>query len=142
MNGLTPELLQDFFTRAVKGLAAQGFERSVDDARFARGLSSCVYRGDKGRKCAIGHLIPDEVVRATMDELSSLEEILSTIGVAAPEHTDNWHWFNNLQKCHDSGITTLGVKHLLRAFAADNRLSLPPELAAEPAAELAIDGEA
>lgn len=36
------------------GLKSQNFERSVGDI-------SCLYRGHSGLKCAVGHIIPDEL---------------------------------------------------------------------------------
>jgi hypothetical protein len=46
---------QQMFNTAYHGLAAQGFERSVDAS------GGCRYRGDKGMRCAIGYLISDEI---------------------------------------------------------------------------------
>ena len=49
---------QEAFDKAVRGLASQGWERSVD----VSGLwPVCSYRGPGGRRCAIGWLISDEL---------------------------------------------------------------------------------
>ncbi len=50
---------QDMFTKVYKGLQAQSFQQSL------RG--GCVYRGVNGRKCAAGHILPDEVYRRDME---------------------------------------------------------------------------
>lgn len=56
---------QEIFDKAVAGLASQGFERSVinDDAH----IDFCAYRGDGGRRCAIGWLIPDELYSSAFE---------------------------------------------------------------------------
>jgi hypothetical protein len=51
---LTMTNKQELFEKAVNGLLAQGVP-SYDSSR------SCMYRGLNGTKCAIGHLIPDEL---------------------------------------------------------------------------------
>lgn len=51
-----PDTLTDkqaMFNAAYIGLAGQGFERS-----FVEG-EGCMYRGRDGKKCAIGHCLPD-----------------------------------------------------------------------------------
>lgn len=51
---MTPYTPQEAFDKAVAGLRAQNYERS-----FAHGM--CLYRAPGGNKCAVGHLIPDEL---------------------------------------------------------------------------------
>lgn len=46
---------QEIFDTVWHGLQGQGFEKSVGP----NGID-CLYRGPRGRKCAIGHLIPDD----------------------------------------------------------------------------------
>jgi len=45
--------LQEMFNQAYLGVIAQGGQSSD-------GLGHCMYRGPEGRKCAVGHLLPDE----------------------------------------------------------------------------------
>jgi hypothetical protein len=51
---------QRIFDYVVAMLAQQG-------GPSTEGLNLCAYRGDYNRKCAIGHLIPDEVYQPDMD---------------------------------------------------------------------------
>ncbi len=54
---------QQIFDTVVEHLAAQ-------KVRCANEKGECLYRGPKGRKCAIGCLIPDEVYEPRMERLS------------------------------------------------------------------------
>ncbi len=54
MTDIVHEQMQAAINKMYLGLQAQGWKRSVNDN------NSCRYRGYDGRKCAIGHLIPDE----------------------------------------------------------------------------------
>ena len=58
----TPLTPQQVFDAALFGIRAQKYMRSVSSV-----TDSCVYRGDHGRKCGIGHPIPDEVYNPVFD---------------------------------------------------------------------------
>lgn len=51
---------QEAFDKAYAGLSAQGFAQSSLGDR-------CKYRGPDGRRCAVGHLIPDDEYREEFD---------------------------------------------------------------------------
>ena len=53
---------QDLFDAAVRGLASQGWERSMDENDDV-----CAYRGECGRKCAIGWLIDKDDYRPEIE---------------------------------------------------------------------------
>ena len=55
---------QELFDKIVIGLDAQDWERSTKNNNHG---SDCMYRGDHGRKCAVGHIISDEEYDADMD---------------------------------------------------------------------------
>lgn len=64
---------QQAFNKAYRGLANQGFVRSTKSDGV-----QCMYRGIRGRKCAIGQLIPNGQYRPEFEnftgrELDSLE---------------------------------------------------------------------
>ena len=50
---------QEVFDKVVTALREQGC-KSMDDG-------ACVYRSKDGRKCAVGHLIPDELYHERME---------------------------------------------------------------------------
>ncbi len=55
----TPEGHQRIVDTVVRGLRSQGFQQS----KGFRGV--CALRGDDGRKCAVGWLLPDEMYAET-----------------------------------------------------------------------------
>lgn len=65
-----PETKQEVFNIVVRGLASQQWEKS----KTAYG---CAYRGEHGRKCAGGWLIPDECYTPRMEQ-RSWETLTST----------------------------------------------------------------
>lgn len=121
---------QETFNLVVKGLAAQGFERAKGPYKD----SSCMYRDDKGRKCAVGQLVPDEIYDPEM-------EVMGSIGWLSI-HNPLYHWYVdsglvdhdedlliNLQAAHDGATGPTQVKIRLRVVAHDHELTIPPELA-------------
>lgn len=48
---------QEIYERAVRGLDGQGWKKSVDE------VGSCMYRGINGLKCAVGHIIDDDIAK-------------------------------------------------------------------------------
>lgn len=59
----TKELLK----KAIESVIAQG-ECSINDACL------CVYRGSKGLKCAVGHLIDDEHYHRSLENMTAHDE--------------------------------------------------------------------
>ncbi len=113
---------QRFFNRAVEGLAAQGWTQSISEGPWA----VCKYRGPGGKKCALGHLIPDDAYVPEMDHGTQYARVLPAIGVpysllGGPAQ----HWFEMLQASHDMGSTPEVMRRALRNFALNNRLDLP-----------------
>lgn len=53
---------QQIFDKVILGLMSQEFELSWSDDQ-----SCCMYRGDNGAKCAVGHLIPDSLYDPEME---------------------------------------------------------------------------
>ena len=49
--------IQETFNLVWAGLAAQNWQPSMDKSQ---GAEACAYRGEEGRKCAAGILIPDD----------------------------------------------------------------------------------
>lgn len=90
---------QQLFDTAVGALLAQGV-RSFDDGM-------CRYRGPDGTKCAVGHLIPDEVY----DEAMESKHVLAVLN-RNPQMAEHLHasdrpetftrpMLRDMQKVHD-----------------------------------------
>lgn len=126
--------LQDLFDRVVTAVIEQGRPSMEDGA--------CAYRGDDGAKCAVGHLITDEVYRShtwkdqedvyfTLGDLNRLEEktagdetvraaLAASLGAELdPRAIDMLGW---LQVAHDGTMhgtmtaTSLTTDEWLRQF--------------------------
>ncbi len=127
---MTQEQKQDFFNRAVAGLASQGFARSQSEGM-------CKYRGPDGKRCALGHLIADEVYQKNWDLTGSLVKPLEAVLGFAPGPHDA-RFFDQLQQAHDNsyGYDDAGLKvdrpetmkSNLRVFAEENELTIPEVL--------------
>lgn len=126
---------QELFNQAIKGLAAQGFQRAMG----LRGV--CEYRAPEGRKCFVGQLIPDDKYTPAMDQG---EEYSSGVGVDAllerfpflepalladdEEDGDASRWLFLAQRVHDAHANPADMRDGYREFAAAHNLTLPPEL--------------
>lgn len=133
---------QEAFNIAVAGLAAQGFKRSMT----ARG-DMCAYRGAgacDGMKCALGHLIPNELYSFKLEGRAVYEfgnhddinHLLSVLGLEAK-------FVAALQRAHDNGHASVGgkavdapetMKAMLRRVADQYSLDKPSVLLADGAA--------
>lgn len=58
---------QEIYNNALFGIRGQNYARSATVG------GRCVYRGDRGLKCALGHSIPDSEYTERLDELPTLE---------------------------------------------------------------------
>lgn len=111
---------QEIFDEVVKGLASQGFKQSLLPEKDGGG---CAYRGDHGRKCAVGHLIPDEKYSKAFEGDSvaeyNIQEVLKSEGY------EDACFLDQLQHCHDSGHTPEGMRIRLRSEAERLGLTIP-----------------
>ena len=106
---------QQLFDVAYSGLAKQGFEKSQGE------YLSCAYRGMGGRKCAIGHAIPDELYSLDMDtRKGDLSKVLNLIG-----YSGDYGFAIDLQFAHDSAGSPKIMKRNLMIFARRLGLALP-----------------
>lgn len=111
------ETLQAAFDVAYRGLRAQGFERALR----ADG-TLCAYRGIDGKKCAVGHLIPDEHYHIYLEgaEVSGLGGESKGLW---PEHLISA--LQDLQSVHDSGLSPSRMKQNFARFAREYNLTIP-----------------
>ncbi|MBB3997244.1 hypothetical protein [Aureimonas pseudogalii] len=127
------ETLQEVFDDAYCGLAAQGFVKSTQKL-FAIGSdeylhASCAYRGVDGRRCAIGHCIPDDLYTGKMEGAS--------VGTSASGFIEAFEVFarlfglisindiRRLQDMHDGASSPGSMKDRLADFAQEHGLTIP-----------------
>ena len=120
--------LQEIFDRAVIGVITQG-KPSV--TKTACGASRCLYRGEAGTKCAVGHLIDDAVYTPDLEG----NECVRTLVMQALEQSlgklpeDSFNLIIQLQLTHD--VASTGSDFLpafiarAREIAADFNLTFP-----------------
>lgn len=114
------EALQQAFDKAYLGLKAQGFERSHEN-------EVCLYRGPDGKKCALGHLIPDDQYRHDM-EGRGVGWILRNFPEALPLELHNDRTMRDLrrlQQCHDLSGSPEAMKARLHQYAEVHGLTVP-----------------
>lgn len=111
---------QELFNMAYVGLAKQEFVPSRDTSVT---FGHCLYRGPNGRKCAIGHCIPDDKYMPAMESegVVSISKVIQE--VAGIEAADIW-FADGLQKIHDLSDKD-NMRNRLEAFAVENNLSIP-----------------
>jgi hypothetical protein len=107
---------QELFNKACIGLAKQGFERSLK----RRHSVQCAYRGLDGRRCAIGHAIPDDLYAPKMDVSGSLCQIMTTIGL-----TCTLGFATDLRRAHDRSLSPASMKTRLAALAREYGITVP-----------------
>lgn len=124
---------QEVFDAAVKGLASQGFERSM--SKHIDTLTEvCAYRGEGGLKCSIGHLIPDEAYDPSIEGFGISLLVEKSSGQFSREvdymfdfgEFDS-HFLGRLQSAHDIGETPAKMVERLRMLAIDEGLMYPDE---------------
>lgn len=114
------EALQQAFNKAYLGLKAQGFERSHEN-------EACLYRGPDGKKCAIGHVIPDEHYRPEMED-GSVFYIAQRCPEALPVGLRGMpaqRALHRLQRCHDQALDPEDMQRRLVHYAEDWGLTVP-----------------
>lgn len=85
---------QEVFDRVVKHLLTQ-MKHSTSESN-----QICMYRGDRGLRCAIGCLIPDELYRPWM-ELTQIDQILEEVPALSQHIGEDLHLLYSLQSIHD-----------------------------------------
>lgn len=66
---------QELFDKAVTGLVSQGFEQSWNEDD-----GMCAYRGEGGKRCAVGWLISDERYNPNMEGLNAFDIFTGPLG--------------------------------------------------------------
>lgn len=114
---------QAVFTTAVTGLLAQGGP--------AYTTNGCRYRAPNGNKCAIGHLIPDDMYRSRLE--GSRASTVLTVDLFEFLTPDDVHFVDDLQSSvHDNPARSRDWSRfplIARAFARSHDLEVPDVLA-------------
>ncbi len=121
--------LQEMFDRAVLGVVTQGKPSVTAVAAVDRIL--CMYRGEAGTKCAVGHLINDAVYTPELENKGCRSKIVQaaleqSIG-ELPENSTGL--LVNLQRAHDGASEFSDFlpefTALARLIATDFHLTFP-----------------
>lgn len=127
----TNEKHQNWFNTSVEGLAQQGFKRAVMKHREWAGTETCLYRQKRtGRKCAIGHLIPDGLYKSSLEGYrvgsAPFIEIRKHLNIVAEDED----FLTNLQHVHDNNKKPTDMIRALSVFAIKYNLDPPSVLVA------------
>ena len=123
----TPITKQDTFDTVYRGLAQQGFKRSLETAG-----EGCRYRGAEGRKCAAGYVLPDEMYHPGMegfgiererDLIEGEKPNLPTLAIRNLGHDIDL--LVDLQLAHDFADTPNEMRESLLAVAEAHDLTIP-----------------
>lgn len=116
------ETLQQVFDDAYLGLAAQGFVRSVRHDWNGASIG-CAYRGDEGRRCALGHCIPDARYTNALEGYFGGDLPKNLPGLFSDAIGDGA--LVALQNSHDYAISPDRMKSELENFARVSGLTVP-----------------
>jgi len=96
---------QELYENAYRGLAAQNWAKAV--TIDSDGAVQCVYQGTDGKKCSIGHNIPDDLYTKSIEGLDSHHP---SVMDAAGYDVLMWHFADSLQLAHDEAISPEDMK--------------------------------
>lgn len=120
-------VIQAAFTRVVIGLRKQGWKRSQNE-------NGCVWRSDDGCRCALGHLMNDEVPVGALYLEDALEYVESPFreyveGRVMFDPNDSAAYFIRqiMLKAHDQSGEPSEMEQRFRRIAADRKLKWPEE---------------
>ncbi len=110
---------QEVVNVVVAGLRGQGWQRSKRPD-----LHVCQYRGVDGRKCAVGHLIPDDVYNPDWDRKGSGARCIVEDCWALAHLAPHVGLLEQLQGAHD-GADGAGMEERVRLVVAEFGLEFP-----------------
>ena len=97
--------LQECFNIAVAGVIAQGCPSTAHDQPDKQYAPLCRYRADLEPdcpiKCALGHLIPNEIYEPRMDQEMTTSDICQILNLSQFEPQ-----LRSLQECHDTASSS------------------------------------
>lgn len=126
-------LRQKLFNKAYLGLKAQEFKPSWKNIpnRYGDMTDTCMYRGQEGLKCAVGHLIDDKFYDPSIEAKSATNKDIETAICRSQEINlsyDDLDFLNRLQRAHDiamPGKYSKPMEPALKQFALEENLTIP-----------------
>lgn len=121
---------QEWFELAVRGLAGQGWERSISE-----GGDACLYRGADGKRCAIGFGIPDAAFDPAWDRRGNgayvlqRDQHISATDAPVDRSGCEQSFLSLLQQQHDKQPTPGLMRSAFLAFAQTHNLTWPADVA-------------
>lgn len=116
--------IQELFNEMWIGLKSQGFKQSLGKVD-KHGSETCMLRGSNGMKCAVGHIIPDELMNSCMEKMSAVACLIRNKWLEADPDQE---WFmTRMQSLHDTNLHPEKMEWHIRNFAREQRLSIPGE---------------
>lgn len=125
---MTPEehtQFQQLFDIAIRGLAAQGWQRAVS-LSCAYGGKVCQYRAEDGKKCFVGHLIPEDKYHPSLEGAMITDVPIIGIGLV-PENSTLARLLRDCQAIHDQGFSVDTLEQRYKTFATQHRFTWPLE---------------
>jgi hypothetical protein len=120
---------QEWFELAVRGLAGQGWKRSLDPD------GTCQMQGIGGRRCAIGHGIRARATRARIDDMDQSDGFSlafnGVISVEGASVSKAGEFLNSMQDAHDDSEDGVGMRKAFIRFGARRRLTWPADVPRE-----------
>jgi hypothetical protein len=111
---------QQMFTNVLINLTRQGVASTVpdEDQDEFEDSPTCAYRGDKGRKCAAGHLILDQHYRHGMegDAVRAGQVRVALVKSGAPETSEAFDLLQEMQWAHDNFMPGAATGATLEGF--------------------------
>lgn len=119
--------LQKLFDRAVGGVLEQG----TSSIKFSQyGGHICMYRGDNGAKCAIGHLIPDSKYDEKMEN-NCIEKLIERNWFPYKYGVKYINQLAELQQLHDFNAKRYDTEKLAFVKKADKQFISDFKIAAK-----------
>lgn len=118
---------QEWFELAVRGLAKQGWERSLD----IRG--DCRLDSGDGRACALGHGIPSEDRERLENHGSCAHDLVEDELIDVADSGDDMGapFLSEMQRAHDNTSVPANMRSAFLTFAQTHNLTWPADVARE-----------
>jgi hypothetical protein len=120
---------QEWFELAVRGLAKQGWRRSINS------IGDCQMQGRSGMRCAIGQGIRLELTRKRIDKRDSQDGYSlakeGVVGVDGLTTCKAGEFLNAMQERHDGSLEGDEMRKAFIQFGANRRLTWPADVARE-----------
>lgn len=126
-----PATKQEIFNIVFRGAAAQNFKKSVKNVRKdeegMEPVTTCMYRGDDGCKCFIGHLIHDDDYKPEL-EYKRPTALVFDVFFDAKNEALRYGFIHELQRVHDCSTSPANQVDRILEFAHKHQLELPDDV--------------